>query len=208
MIQSKIDQYMRLLPGLHASFVVDSSSDDDAPLVPPRKQPSAAAAHVVELQRSRDGSAIIPQHNGREADSFCGESKVAEVQPDVADLDDEDRCNISTDESESSNADNPLSYAGQHGVFPNALPSPLQDRPEHEFLADAGYLWNAVPPRSSRYMDLEAVHEGSTTSGSSGSSEGSLSDDFVVKDGPVVKKRQLKLLQQVFPKTFKRTGSK
>jgi hypothetical protein len=103
---------------------------------------------------------------------------------------------------------NPFVYAMQHGKFPKPQPGSAQhQQPEHPMLSDPGYLWNAVPPRSCQYLDLEAAHVGSTTSeGSTGSSEGSLSDpEFIVKDLPheTHSEEELLELQRLFPKTFK-----
>jgi hypothetical protein len=102
--------------------------------------------------------------------------------------------------------ENPLTYAMKNGKFPKPTIILLEHRQEHQMLTDPGYLWNALPPRYSQYLDMEAAHEGSTTSGSTGSSEGSLSDaDFIVKDDPHenVTEEELQELQRLFPKTFK-----
>ena len=99
-----------------------------------------------------------------------------------------------------------FAYAMQHGKFPKPGPGSQQPPQEHPMLTDAGYLWNAVPPRYCQYLDMEAVHEGSTSAGSTGSSEGSLDDpDFIVKDllGIDHTEDELQVLQRMFPKTFK-----
>jgi hypothetical protein len=166
-----------------------------------RPQPQQRDAKIEQLQ-SEEGMAIITVSDDDDAESEHRESPAVESGSSVAVDDTADVCNSGSDVPDSSRVSNPLRFAGEHGVFPCPLPSPLQDRPEHEFLTDTGYLWNAVPPRSSKYMDLEAEHSGSTSSGSTGSSDGSLSDDFVVKDSPAVRKRHLPLLQKMFPKTF------
>ena len=102
---------------------------------------------------------------------------------------------------------NPFTYAMQHGMFPKPETRALQQHPEPPFLTDSGYLWNAVPPRSSQYLDLEAVHAGSDTSeGSTSSSDGSLSDSsFISKDDPRDSHNEAELteLQKMFPKTFR-----
>ena len=100
-----------------------------------------------------------------------------------------------------------FAYAMIHGQFPLPGPAPQQPPPEHAFLADPCYLWNAVPPRSCQYLDMEAAHEGPGSEGSTGSSEGSLSDpDFIVQDLPHENRSEedLLVLQRMFPKTFKR----
>jgi hypothetical protein len=103
---------------------------------------------------------------------------------------------------------NPFAYAMQHGKFPDAEPVPRTHRPEPPELADSGFLWNAVPPKTCQYLDLEAVQAGSETSeGSTGSSEGSLSDaDFIDKETPpdIHSAEDLQELQRLFPKTFSR----
>lgn len=63
-----------------------------------------------------------------------------------------------------------------------------------------------MPPRSCQYLDMEAAHEGPGSEGSTGSSEGSLSDpDFIVQDLPHGNhsEEDLQVLQRMFPKTFK-----
>jgi hypothetical protein len=109
--------------------------------------------------------------------------------------------------AEMTTSENPFAYAMRHGRFPRPVQAPQQQRPEAHLLTDPGYLWNAVPPRYSQYLDMEAAHGGSSTSGSTGSSEGSLSDpEFIVKDenGDNHTEEELKELQRLFPKTFKR----
>jgi hypothetical protein len=120
-----------------------------------------------------------------------------------------DTANIATTSAITSTTDtvNPFTYAMQNGKFPRPVPckQPHHEPPE---LADTGYLWNAVPPRTCQYLDLEAAHVGSETSeGSTGSSEGSLSDeDFIDKESPpdVHSAEELQVLQRLFPKTFSR----
>jgi hypothetical protein len=103
--------------------------------------------------------------------------------------------------------ENPFTYAMQHGKFPRPVPR-QQQRLEPAFLSDPGYLWNAVPPRSSQYLDLEAEHVGSSSAGSTGSSEGSLQDpDFIIKEEETLNEAELTELQRLFPKTFRRNAS-
>jgi len=115
--------------------------------------------------------------------------------------------NIATTAAITSTTDtvNPFAYAMQFGKFPRPVPrqQPHQQPPE---LADTGYLWNAVPPKTSQFLDLEAAHVGSDISeGSTGSSEGSLDDeDFIDKKSPplIHTAEELQMLQKLFPKTF------
>jgi len=101
---------------------------------------------------------------------------------------------------------NPFTYAMQHGKFPKPEPVTPQQHPEPSMLTDPGYLWNAVPKRTSQYLDMEAVHAGSDISeGSTGSSDGSLSDSsFIDKETPqdIETAEDRELLQRIFPKTF------
>ncbi len=103
---------------------------------------------------------------------------------------------------------NPFVYAMQHGKFPDALPASEHPRPEPPELVDTGNLWNAVPPKTSQYLDLESAHVGSETSeGCTGTSQGSLSDeDFIDKETPADthSAEDLQVLQTLFPKTFGR----
>jgi hypothetical protein len=71
---------------------------------------------------------------------------------------------------------------------------------------DEGNLWNAVPPRSSQYMDLEAVCMDDDSTGSSDGSDGELSPGFV--DDCEAEKENLSsddvaLLKRFFPRTAK-----
>jgi hypothetical protein len=75
---------------------------------------------------------------------------------------------------------NPLAFAMKYGEFPKPSIVPLENRQEPSELSDPGYLWNACPPRYCQYLDMEAEHQGFSSSGTTGSSEGSLSDpDFI-----------------------------
>jgi len=106
---------------------------------------------------------------------------------------------------------NPLAYAMKYGKFPKPSIVPLENRQEPSELSDPGYLWNACPPRYCQYLDMEAEHQGSSSSGTTGSSEGSLSDpDFIEKDDPQehITAKELQELQTLFPKTFKRIITK
>jgi hypothetical protein len=100
----------------------------------------------------------------------------------------------------------PFAFAMKHGKFPDAEPSPLHQRSEPVELTDSGNLWNAVPRRTCQYLDLEAAQVDSDTSeGSTGSSDGSLSDaDFIDKDASRDSHtaEELQFLQRLFPKTF------
>ena len=114
--------------------------------------------------------------------------------------------NIATTAAITSTTDtvNPFAYAMQFGKFPRQVPcqQPHQQPPE---LADTGNLWNAVPRKTSQFLDLEACHVGSDISeGSTGTSEGSLDDEeFIDKTSPPVHTaEELQMLQKLFPKTF------
>ena len=101
----------------------------------------------------------------------------------------------------------PFQYAAKFGHFPKrepAVPQP-QQQPEDEPHND-GFLWNARPPARSQYLDEEAAHVGSSTSGTSGSSEGSLDDDdFIDKSTPTdFTAADVQQLQLLFPVTYKR----
>ena len=115
--------------------------------------------------------------------------------------------NIATTAAITSTTDpvNPFTYAMQYGKFPRPVPC-QQPRKQPPELADTGYLWNAVPPRTCQYLDLEAAHVGSDISeGSTGSSEGSLDDaEFIDKETPpdIQTAEELQMLQRLFPKTF------
>ena len=101
---------------------------------------------------------------------------------------------------------NPFTYAMQHGKFPKPEPRSLHQHTEDPFLTDPCNLWNAVPPKTCQYLEMEALHEGSDISeGSTGTSDGSLSDpSFIDKETPqdTETAENLHMLQSFFPKTF------
>ena len=114
----------------------------------------------------------------------------------------------------------PLQFAGRFGRFPfpaecgTAIPAvddddlPLVQPAAMVVDADQhdGNLWNAVPPPSSQFMDLEAACMDDTSSGYSSDSDGELSPGFVSdceaeKDS--LSKDDLALLERFFPRTAK-----
>ena len=101
----------------------------------------------------------------------------------------------------------PFLYAAKFGHFP-AKPATASDAPKpqpHIVPEDVGYLWNAQPPATSQYLNLEAAHGDSTSPGSTGSSEGSLSDSaFIDKGSADYTEEELVTLQQFFPVTSRR----
>ena len=73
------------------------------------------------------------------------------------------------------------------------------------FLDDDLFLWNARPPATSQYLDLYAAHDGCFSSGSTGSSDGSLSGDIVEREEPPAESdADLQTLIKLFPITFKK----
>ena len=101
----------------------------------------------------------------------------------------------------------PFQYAAKFGRFPKrdpVVPQP-QQQPE-DAPHNNGFLWNARPPARSQYLDEEAAHVGSSTSGTSGSSDGSLDDDnFIDKStSPDFTAADVQQLQLLFPVTSKR----
>ena len=68
-----------------------------------------------------------------------------------------------------------------------------------------GFLWNARPPFTSQYLATEAAYGDTSSSGSTGTSDGSLSDDFVEKGtSPRFTCDEAMELQRYFPLTAKR----
>ncbi len=114
---------------------------------------------------------------------------------------------------------NPLEFAGRFGRFPSsaeggpAMPAVDVDDlplvvPVAEIVADDhddGNLWNAVPPRSSQFMDLEAACD-DTSSGSSSDCDGELTPGFV-SDGEAARENlsiyERALLERFLPRTSK-----
>jgi hypothetical protein len=76
---------------------------------------------------------------------------------------------------------NPLHFAAVNGHFPTADDVPMVGVPPAVAADDydAGYLWNAVPPAVSQYLDLEAACIDDSSSGSSYSSDGELDRIFI-----------------------------
>ena len=99
----------------------------------------------------------------------------------------------------------PFQYAAKFGRFPKHDPAVPQPRQQPEEAPHDGCLWNARPPARSQYLDEEAAHVGSSSSGRSGSSEGSLGDDdFIDKTSPDFTAAEEQQLQLLFPLTSKR----
>lgn len=116
----------------------------------------------------------------------------------------------------------PFLFAAKHGYFPKktdiapapALPQPAQPAqpppevhppPPLPAMFDDGYLWNARPPTSSQFLENEASHGHSQSSGTTGSSDGSLDDpDFIDKDEePDYNHEEQAMMKQLFPLTYK-----
>jgi hypothetical protein len=116
----------------------------------------------------------------------------------------------------------PLQFAGRFGRFPSpgecgpAVPAvddddlPLVQPVAIGMVVDAdlhdGNLWNAVPPRTSQFLDLEAVCTDDTSSGLSSISDGELSPGFVSDceaEKENLTKDDLALLERFFPHTSK-----
>ena len=99
-------------------------------------------------------------------------------------IEDDDRSSDCTDHAE------PFDYSGMP-----ALLSDSEDSVDEQAMSDEeGNLWNAVPP-----LLQQAAHGSSTSSGSTGSSDGSLSDDFIDKSDPAFTFLQEKVLMRFFP---------
>lgn len=99
----------------------------------------------------------------------------------------------------------PFLYAAKYGRFPvkgasRTPPPQLLIQTQED-----GYLWNALPPVTSQFLDNEAAHGGSTSSGSTGESDGSLSDGFIDKEAvPDFSTDEQATLEKFFPLTAKK----
>ena len=90
-------------------------------------------------------------------------------------------------------------------AVPQAADVPGEQLSGHPFLDDTGYLWNARPPATRQWLDLFAAHDGCTSSGSTGSSDGSLSGDFVDHEElPAFTDDETQTLIKLFPVTSKK----
>jgi hypothetical protein len=170
-------------------FTSDSDSDKT-----PREEPKEGASEVVIISSDSESN---DRGDSRDSDSQKTSHQAKfRAAPHVDEHLDTDPQPVSL-----------FAYAMQHGKFPTRLSQAVrqQPTPEPAMLTDGGYLWNAVPRRTSKYLDNEAVHSGSSiSSGTTGTSDGSLSDDFVVTDEPQDKPtvEDLEMLTKIFPKTF------
>ena len=104
---------------------------------------------------------------------------------------------------------NPLAYAARYGHFPLPLATTTQPpaiEPVRNILNDEGYLWNARPPAYSQYLDLEAKHGDTASSGVTGSSDGSLSDDEFIdrSEQNSYTMPEIDIMQKFFPLTSRR----
>ena len=104
---------------------------------------------------------------------------------------------------------NPLAYAARYGHFPLPLATTTQPpaiEPVRNILNDEGYLWNARPPAYSQYLDLEAKHGDTASSGVTGSSDGSLSDDEFIdrSEQNSYTMPEIAIMQRFFPLTSRR----
>ena len=100
----------------------------------------------------------------------------------------------------------PFMYAAKYGHFPRERPAQLKFpelQPEGTQQED-GFLWNARPPFTSQYLATEAAYGDTSSSGSTGTSDGSLSDDFVEKGTSRFTCDEALELQLYFPLTAKR----
>ena len=101
----------------------------------------------------------------------------------------------------------PFMYAAKYGHFPRERPAQLKFpelQPEGTQQED-GFLWNARPPFTSQYLATEAAYGDTSSSGSTGTSDGSLSDDFVEKGtSQRFSCDEAMELQRYFPLTAKR----
>ena len=101
----------------------------------------------------------------------------------------------------------PFMYAAKYGHFPRERPAQLKFpelQPEGTQQED-GFLWNARPPFTSQYLATEAAYGDTSSSGSTGTSDGSLSDDFVEKETSLRFTCEEAIeLQRLFPVTAKR----
>ncbi len=68
-------------------------------------------------------------------------------------------------------------------------------------LSDDEHLGVAVPAVTTQVPDIEAAHGSTSSSGFTGSSDGSLSDDFIDKNEPILTHLQAKTLMRFFPIT-------
>ena len=102
---------------------------------------------------------------------------------------------------------NPLHFAAVNGHFPTADDVPMVGVTPAVAADDydEGYLWNAVPPAVSQFLDYEAACIGDTSSGSSYSSDGELTPGFVDDLEPEegISADDMELLRRKFPHTFK-----
>jgi hypothetical protein len=168
------------------------SSDSDADKNPREEPKEGASAVVIFISSDSESS---DRSGSCESDSSKSEQAEFPDAPHNDEQPDTDPQPVSL-----------FTYAMRHGKFPNKRSHGARQQlnPEPPLLTDEGFLWNAVPRRTSKYLANEAVHSGSTSSGTTGTSDGDLSDDFVANDDPQDKPavEDLEMLAKFFPKTF------
>jgi hypothetical protein len=152
-----------------------SDSDSDKT---PREEPKEGATAVVIIISSDSESS---DRNGScESDSPTSAQAEIQAAPHSDEQPDSDPQPVDL-----------FTYAMRHGKFPSKRSN--------------GARQQLKPARrTSKYLDNEAAHSGSTSSGTTGTSDGFLSDDFVVNDDPqdTPATEDLEMLAKFFPKTF------
>ena len=161
-------------------------SDDDSP--PPRAAlDSAESSGLPVTQRSKSDSEGVVILISSDSEGSCdGEESGGSAGPELL---------------------TPLQFAGKFGHFPgveDAAMIAVVIEPEIDIDGD-GNLWNAVPPKTCQYLDLEAVCADDTSSGSS-ASDGEMTPGFVddvdeVKEN--VSPDDLAFMQMYFPRTLR-----
>jgi hypothetical protein len=163
--------------------VVGQVSGPAALAVPSVSERLDAEREVKMIRQAVDGRAVIVISDDSEPGSPRSE------QPDLAPV------------------WNPLHFAAVNGHFPTADDVPMVGMPLAVVADDydAGYLWNAVPPAVSQYLDLEAACIDDTSSGSSYRSDGELTPGFVddLEPEESISADDMELLRRKFPHTFK-----
>ena len=197
-------------PARRRRVIITSDSDDDHEAAPQQKLPPAQPAPSRPSTPDADVSSGNDSSDSQPTHPICKKARKMAL-----------RWKEIREEKEAQAAlQLPFLFAAKHGYFPKkadiapapALLQPAQPPPEVPpppplpALFDDGYLWNARPPTSSQFLDNEASHGHSQSSGTTGSSDGSLDDpDFIDKDEvPDYNNEEQAMIKQLFPLTSRK----
>lgn len=177
--------------------IVCSSDDDEAALLNGRSEISTS-----NVPNACQGSSIQDSPHSSDVLSVICISSSSDSEPVGSPRD----RGVHSDRSSSpAVCDNPLLFAAKHGYFPHKQRSATEGLHDVPSRADRDVsFWNTVPPLTCQYLNMEANHGDTSSSGSSYASDGSLTDGFIDKDEVSFQPQELKLIKRFLPVTAQR----